>query len=120
MSFKEELREDLFTFVAVDEFGEVVEVDGVLCQAQLIEYTADKSNRQSETFAGLHGQFSELYLVTEPYLKKHKKLPHRGDVVKVDGQRYEVMRAEDELGLMHLVLSSYRANKPRWGDRRAD
>lgn len=118
--FRDDIKDDLGIFVNVSEFAEEVEIDGIKCKAQLTEHTADKSNRQSETFAGLHGQFSELFFMTEPYLEQHKKLPHRGDITIVNGSRYEVIRAEDELGILHLILSAYRSNKPRFGDRRAD
>ncbi|MBQ3441615.1 MAG: hypothetical protein IJG33_00065, partial [Selenomonadaceae bacterium] len=115
-----ELKDDLPAFVDVSEFAEEVEIDGIKCPAQLSTYTADKSNRLSETFAGLHGEFEELFFQTEPYLNQHQKLPHRGDIVVVNGARFEVVRSEDELGLMHLILSAYRSNKPRFGDRRND
>lgn len=118
MSFKDEITIDLPLFVATDEFAEEVDVDGIKCAAQLMTYTADKSNRLQETFAGLHGEFSELYFMAEPYLAAHQKTPHRGDVVLVNGERYEVVRAENELGILHMIVSSYRANKPRFGDRR--
>lgn len=120
MSFKDAIKADLDIFVETEEFAEEATIDGIKCRAQLINYTADKSNRQSETFAGLYGEFSELYFKTEPYLEQHKKLPHRGDTVLVNGERYEVTRAEDELGIMHLIISSYRSNRPRFGDRRID
>ena len=120
MSFKDAIKADLDIFVETEEFAEVVNIDGIECKAQYLNHTADKSNRQSETFAGLYGEFSELYFKTEPYLEQHKKLPHRGDTVVVNGERYEVTKAEDELGIMHLILSSYRSNRPRFGDRRVD
>lgn len=120
MTFKEELKGDLPAFVNIEEFGQMANIDGVNCPCQLSTYTADKSNRLQETFAGLHGEFEELFFQTEPYLEQHQKLPHRGDIVVVNGSRYEVVRSEDELGLMHLILSAYRSNKPRFGDRRND
>ena len=118
--FRDDIKDDLNIFVNIEEFGQVVNIDGVDCPCQLITYTADKSNRLSETFAGLHGEFKELFFQTEPYLEQHQKLPHRGDIVVVNGGRFEVVRSEDELGLMHLILSAYRANRPRFNDRRID
>ncbi|MBD3878214.1 MAG: hypothetical protein SR1Q5_00810 [Quinella sp. 1Q5] len=120
MNFKEAIKADLDIFVETEEFAEEVLIDGIKCKAQLMVHTADKSNRQNETFPGLHGEFTEIFFKTEPYLAEHKKLPHRGDITLINGKRYEVVKAEDELGLMHLILSSYRANKPRVGDRRVD
>ncbi|MBQ3433423.1 MAG: hypothetical protein IJG24_00075 [Selenomonadaceae bacterium] len=120
MAFCDDIKADLDIFVETDEFAAVVNIDGVECKAQWLSHTADKSNRQSETFTGLYGEFSELYFKTEPYLEQHKKLPHRGDTVVVNGERYEVTKAEDELGILHLILSSYRSNRPRFGDRRVD
>lgn len=120
MAFRDAIKADLDIFVNCNEFAEIAIVDGIECPCQLIAYTADKSNRQNETFAGLYGEFSELYFKTEPYLAEHKKLPHRGDTVVVNGERYEVTKAENELGILHLILSSYRSNRPRFGDRRVD
>lgn len=120
MSFKDAIKADLDIFVETEEFAEEVLIDGIKCRAQWLSHTADKSNRQTETFAGLYGEFSELFFMTEPYLAEHKKLPHRGDTVLVNGERYEVTKAEDELGILHLILSSYRSNRPRFGDRRVD
>ena len=120
MNLKEVIAADLDIFVETEEFAEEVIIDGIKCKAQLMAYTADKSNRLQETFEGLHGDFSELFLKTKPYLDQHKKLPHRNDDMIVNGNRYEVVKAEDELGILHLILSAYRANRPRLGDRRAD
>lgn len=118
--FRDEIKADLNIFVNIEEFGQVVNIDGVDCPCQLITYTADKSSRLSENFQGLYGEFTEIFLVLEQYLQVHQKLPHRGDIVVVNGSRYEVVRSEDELGLMHLILSAYRANRPRFNDRRND
>ena len=118
MTFKDDLREDLATFVSCDEFGEVLDVDGVICKAQLMTHSANKSARQTETYDKLNGDFSELYLMTAPYVAKHGKIPERGDWLFVNGKRYTVERSEDELGLLHIELSSYRATSPLRGDRR--
>lgn len=118
MSFRADLKEDLPIFVAPDEFAELVEIDNVLCQAQLIQHTADKSQRLTEQFDGLLGDFTELYFKATPYLKKHGKLPQRGDLVYINGKRYKAERVEDELGIIHLTCSAYRQPTPRKGDMR--
>ena len=119
MTFKEQLRADLPTFVNASEFAQVVDIDGCLCRAQVIEHTASKSQRLTENFEGLHGDFTELYFMSEPYLKKHAKLPHKGDLMKVAGRRYDVQEVCAELGLCHVKLTAYRQSKPRLGDWRA-
>lgn len=118
MSFRANLHDDLHVFVAPDEFAELVEIDNVLCQAQLIQHTADKSQRLTENFDGLHGDFTEIFFKAEPYVKKHGKLPQRGDLVYINGRRYKAERVEDELGMIHLIASAYRQPTPRKGDMR--
>ena len=120
MAFRDDIKDDLAIFVNCDEFAETAVVDGIECPCQRMSYSADKSNRLQETFEGLFGSFCELFLELEPYLAAHHKLPHRNDIVIVNGNRYEVVKSENELGLLHLILSAYRANRPRYGDRRND
>lgn len=118
MTFKQDLQDDCAAFVALDEFAQLLDVDGVLCKAQLLKHSADKSNRLQESFDGLHGDFAELFILARPYLAKHNKLPHRGDLMFINAVRYEVLRAEDELGILHFLLSAYRQAVPRRGDWR--
>ena len=118
MTFKEDIAADLTTFVSADEFAQVLDIDGVLCRCQFLQHTSNKSARLTETFDGLLGDFSELYLMTAPYVAKHGKIPQRGDWLFLNGTRYKVERCEDELGMLHVELSSYRASSPKRGDNR--
>lgn len=118
MNFRDNLHDDLPVFVEPDEFAQIVDVDGVLCQAQLIQHTAEKSQRLTENFDGLHGDFTEIFFMAEPYVKKHGKIPQRGDLVYINKKRYKAERVEDELGMIHLIASAYRQPTPRKGDMR--
>lgn len=106
--FRDDIKADLSTFVTTDEFADLIEVNGVICRAQLMHHTQRKSERQNETYDGLHGDFTELFFMTEPYVKKKKELPKHGDWIYVGDVRYDVLSCEDEKGMVHMVLSSYR------------
>ncbi len=108
MMFKDDIKTDLDIFVDVTEFGELIDINGVICKAQLMSHTAQKSARLTETFDKLHGDFSELYFITGPYVKKKKKVPKQGDWLWVNGRRYDVVYVENELGITHITLSAYR------------
>lgn len=105
MTFKEQLAADLDIFVELDEFAELVTIEGVELRAQKLSSTAAKSQRITATFDKLHGDFVTVYFKREDY---PKRLPIHGQSVIVDGRRYDVLSSEAELGLAKLVLSAYR------------
>lgn len=105
MTFKEQLAADLDIFVEVDEFAQEVEIDGVTLKAQKISHTAEKSQRLSEQFEGLHGDYVTLYFKASDY---PKKLPVQGAWIICGGKRYDVLSSAEELGIVKLVLSAYR------------
>ena len=111
---RDDLKDDLRTFVSTAEFAQMVDVDGVLLPAQVVKHTAAKSQRLTEQFDKLHGDFSELYFPAEPYLKKHGKLPVQGNWIWIDKVRYDVLASQNDLGMMHLTLAAYRQDKPRF------
>ena len=105
MSFKEQLAADLDIFVELDEFAELVTIDGVTLRAQKILSTAAKSQRLTETYDMLFGDFVNLYFKASDY---NKKLPVHGQSVVVDRKRFDVLSSEESLGIVKLVLSAYR------------
>lgn len=104
-TFKEQLAADLDLFVELDEFAELVTIDGVELRAQKISHTAEKSQRLSEHFEMLFGDFVTLYFRRDDY---DKKIPVQGQWLVVDGKRFDVLSSADELGIVKLVLSAYR------------
>ena len=111
--FKDDLREDLTVFLSTAEFGELIEVDGVTCAAQVISHTADKTQRVQGQFDGLLGDFTTIYIKAEPFLKKRKKLPQKGDWIKIQGRRYDVAFSQEQKGLIKIEASAYRQPTPR-------
>lgn len=105
MTFKEQIAADLDIFVELDEFAELVTIDGVTLRAQKLFSTAAKSQRLTEQWDMLHGAFCTLYFKRDDY---NKKTPVQGQSVVVDGKRYDVVSSEEELGICKLVLSAYR------------
>ena len=121
MTFKDDLREDIATFLCPTEFSEYVQINGVLLPAQVSNHTAEKSGRQNENYDGLHGDFVEVYFSSAPYLKKRGKLPKQGDWIYIQSKRYDVVSAQDELGIAKIICAAYRQNaispKPFAGGR---
>lgn len=112
-TFKDDLREDKYTFLNVLEFSEYREIDGVLMRCQVSHHTADKSSRQNENFDGLHGDFVTVYFDAETYIGKRSRLPRHGEWVWLDSKRYDVVSSKNEMGIAKLVLGAYRQNTLR-------
>lgn len=112
-TFRDDMAADIPVFVELDEFGRLTWIDGVLLPAQIIERTADKSNRQNETFAGLHGDFTTIYFATDHYIKKRERIPRHGEIIYVNGKRFTVESSREEQGITKIVASAYRQNTLR-------
>lgn len=108
MRLKEQLAVDLATFLNVDEFAEEVELDGVKLTAQISPHTAEKSERLTETFAGLHGDFVTIYFKTAAYVSVKGKLPVQGQWCLVNGRRFDVMSCAEQGGVTKLLCAAYR------------
>ena len=108
--FKDDIADDIATFVSCKEFAELTEIDGVLLPCQIMDYTAEKSGRQNENYAGLHGDFVTIFFPTAPYVKKRERLPRNGEWIMVAGKRYDVISVKDELGVTQIICAAYRQN----------
>ena len=112
--FKDDIAADIRdVFINLHEFSEYHIIDGVIIPCQVSQWTADKSNRQNETFAGLHGDFTTLYLETAAYTRKRERLPRQGEWLYLDDVRFDVVSVRDEMGIAKIVLSAYRQNTLR-------
>ena len=111
MNFKDDLKDDIKTFLDLDEFAEYVRIDGLILPAQIEYHTAEKSARQSENFAGLHGDFVTIYFASEPYYKKRQKLPRFGEWIYVNDKRYDVESANEEKGIIRVECAAHRQQK---------
>ena len=111
--FKDDLKADIATFLELEEFGELITLDGVILPAQLSKHTAEKSQRLTQTFDKLHGDFSTIYFRAETYLKKRARLPNQGEWVWLNNIRYDVVSSENQAGVAKLTLSAYRQSTLR-------
>lgn len=111
--FKDDLAEDIATFLNVEEFSEVATIDGVELTCQVAHHTADKSNRQNETYDGLHGDFITVYFDAEIYKERRERLPRHGEWILINGKRYDVVSSKNELGIVKVVCSAYRQDTLR-------
>ena len=112
-NFKDDLADDIATFLNLDEFAQTATIDGVELTCQVSSYTADKSNRQNETYDGLHGDFITVYFETALYNAKRERLPRQGEWILIDGKRYDVVSSRDEMGIVKVVCSAYRQDTLR-------
>lgn len=109
-TLKDDIAADISTFVSASEFADLTWVDGVLLPCVVDENTAAKSSRQTENYAGLHGDFVTIYFPTEPYIKKRERIPRNGEWCTVGTKRYDVISSRDEHGITILICAAYRQN----------
>ena len=76
--------------------------------AQFMPLSKARSELVRNTFDRLEGDFVELYFRTQDYTATRKRLPRYGEWCFVNGKRFEVVSSQDDLGVAHLVLASYR------------
>lgn len=107
------LEEDLNIFVETEEFAELVDVDGVELPAQLMTISQERSKLVRNQFPHLKGDFTELFFRAGDYTAIKKRLPRVHEWVYVNGKRFDVISLENEPGICHLVLVSYRQSVPR-------
>ena len=110
MRFKELMKSDNEAVLDIGEFGQLSLIDNVIMKAQKVYWTEKMSSREDRNYTGLYGDFVTIYFKAEDYLRKRKKLPKQGDWVFIDGKRYQVQSCQDELGLVSLIVKTYRQN----------
>lgn len=113
--FKDLLGIDAAVIMNVTEFAEFLSVNGVILACQFCPSTEKMLGGETKNFEGLHGDMAQLYFKTADYTRKSQKpIPKQGDWIYLEvknlKKRYRVMKAEDELGVMCLTLSTYRQN----------
>ena len=114
--FKDLLGIDARAIMNVTEFAEYLQVNGVLLACQFCPKTEQMPGGDSKNYESLHGDYATLYFKTSDYTcKSQKPLPKQGDWIYIEyhnlKKRYRVVKAEDELGVMCLELSTYRQNR---------
>lgn len=112
-TFKDDLADDIATFLNLEEFSELATIDGVEIPCQVVHYTADKSNRQNETYEGLHGDFTTVFFEADVYNDKRERLPRHGEQIKINSKRYDVVSVKNDMGIVKIICSAYRQDTLR-------
>lgn len=115
ISFAELLKADNEEIINIEEFGEVVTIDGVILHAQIDNFTQKKSTMDKKNFRGLHGDFTTIYFRTSDYCGKRERIPVQGEIIHVNGKRYTVESSRDESGITTLEIDTYRQGQLRQG-----
>ena len=116
--FKDLLGIDAAAIMNVTEFAEYLQVNGVLLACQFCPSTEKMLGGETKNYEGLYGDMAQLYFKAVDYTgKSEKPLPKQGDWIYIEyrnlKKRYRVEKAEDELGVMCLTLSTYRQSTVR-------
>lgn len=106
--FRDDLITDHEVFLNTREFAALHTLENVLLDCTTRRYTSKLSGRQSDDYDGLHGEHLAVQFRATDYLRKGLALPKEKERVRFDGRMYTVESAENEFGIVRLVLSSYR------------
>lgn len=111
-------------FFRFEQFGVVVDLNGVKLKAQLFERTGDRgrpdiAHKQKEFYIhpALHGivlvgEFVVVCFKTADYLCEKERVPKNTETVRLNGKRYAVMSSMSEYGITRLELEADRQNTP--------
>jgi len=106
MTFKDILQEDFLTFINLEEFAEVVELNGKNIPAVLIKstgasktsYTTKNQIAPSRHANILHGNFLTIYFKSCGNFKS-------GGSIFLNGKKYRITESADAQGITKLILS---------------
>ena len=106
MSFHDQVAADIDNvFLNTEEFGEQHNLNGVECLAVISgDISKKRSTLASRNFDGLHGDF--IAVTTKK--ASLKSLPAQGQNFKLDGKLYKVDDCTDDMGMLTILLGTYR------------
>lgn len=122
MTFKDALKDDFKTFLDLTEFGEIIEMDGVLLPAVIQKSTGEFNkatpSARNNVQPPLHnepliGDLVTVYFKAADYRKKRGRLPQHSEFVRIDGKRYKVLTARDEMGIFKMECTADRMPNPK-------
>lgn len=122
MTLKESIAADTDVFINFEEFGEVIEIDGVELPAIIIKKTGEllKPNISSRNGVQpeLHnepliGESITVYFKTLDYTREHGRIPQNLEFCRINGKRYKVAVSKDEMGITRLDCTADRMPNPR-------
>lgn len=114
------LREDIETFLNLDEFAEIITLNGVALKAIVESSTAEipRPVRSSDRLR-LHsssppliGEHLTIHFKAADYLREKERLPRQSEACRVNGNLFHVISSAAEYGLATLELQAERMNQP--------
>ena len=123
-TFKDDMRRDHRTFLELDEFAEIIDLNGVKLRAQYMWVSGERQKsdlaHKSEGYyihSPLHfptpyGELLTVVFRAEDYLKEKERLPKNTELVYINGSRFYVKTMQDEFGLVTLTLEADRQGVP--------
>ncbi len=103
-TFKECLKDDLKTFISLEEFADIHNLDGTECAAIVQEPTVRDNfflNSQGlDGYTGIQGKVVHVHCQTSDL----PELPGNGEVFKLDGEIFIVESCTEEAGITTLEL----------------
>ena len=122
MTFKDDIAQDAAeVFFNLDEFAELVEIDGIKIPAIISKHTANLEFQNLGAKNHIHperhnqpliGKYMTVYFPTADYVKARGRIPKNSEYCRVQGERYRVESTIDELGVTKLELSTDSMNTP--------
>lgn len=125
MTFKDSLAQDWQTFLNLEEFSTEIEIDDVKLSAVVIKHTGNVKNaniasKHDEYYIHpeihnepLIGDFITVYFKACDYFKERGRLPQNSEFTRINGKRYRVESAKDEMGIMKITCAADRMPIPR-------
>lgn len=123
MTLKNILLQDTETFLNLEEFSEVVNLDGVQLNA-VVTYTTKSNdyaqkpssiNKTNPLFHGrnLVGNLLTIHFETAEYVAVKGRIPKHSEFVMYNGQRLKVEESVELAGITRLRCASESMNVPR-------
>lgn len=126
MTLKELMAKDLDVFFNLNDFAEMIEIDGVKLPAIVDSNTGNKyekafnanKNINSQIRANLHsmnliGDFITVQFKTSDYTRERGRIPQNLEFVRINSKRYKVENSQDLEGITRLDCYADRDRSPR-------
>lgn len=123
-TFKDDMHCDHEVFLELDEFAEMIDLNGVKLRAQLVWVSAERQKsdlaHKNDSFyihSPLHfpapyGELSTVVFRAKDYLREKERLPQNTEACYVNGKRFYVQTMQEEYGLVQITLEADRQGVP--------
>lgn len=114
MTFKDFLQSDTAVFINLDEFGEIVNLDGAEISAVVTYSTTklknDKPSSIHKIAPSMHarnlvGNSLTIHFKTAEYLAARGRIPKQSEFITFNGKRLKVQEAVTLEGITRLICS---------------